>query len=389
MTPKIIKNENFIALFYILASIFLGAVAYGINYVIFPATLIKHDISSFLIGLSASIELLAGVIISFIISKIVSRISVIKAVLLFGIFYATSIFLIYFYQNYFLWIGFCAINGACWFSLLVIRNAWINRLLHDKNRSIVLALTTTVFCIGFACGSLIIKNLGAQNHAPFLISSGFIVFSILSLLLVKNSAPQQIHAQRIGFIEFFRQAPNIAIARFALEFQNVCIVALTIIFGVKIGLTPENAGLLIAAFMASGFCDLYAGFLVQKYDRKKMIIFGFFGCLTTMTIAVFAYKSFVALLILYFLFGASTAAIFVATLTITNEIFPHEKLIAANATFQSFGSFGAVVGSVVGGLFIDFLGFYGFFATIILSDIFYLIFAFCYEKKSPKNSFGR
>ncbi len=372
---KLTRPQKFVALFYILLSIFIAAISYGINTTAFSATLINHNISPFLIGIAASIELLAGVKISFILSKLVARIKILYAVIMFGIIYALSIALIFFYQNFYLWLFFCTLNGACWFSLLVIRGAWINALINDKNRSVILALTTTVFCGGFAFGSLIIKYLGAQNYSSFLLSSSLIAVSILALILIKNTMPKKIDSQRISFREFFKHNPRIALARFLLDFQNSCIVCLTIIFGVKIGLTPENAGLLIAAFMASGFFDLYAGFLVKKYNRYSMIITGFATCFIMIVAAIFLYKSFAALMAIYFFFGAGTALIFVAALTITNESFSHEKLVAANSTFQSIGSLGAVFGSIVGGLFMQFLGFYGFFITIILAEVVYLIFS--------------
>jgi len=136
--------------------------------------------------------------------------------------------------------------------------------------------------------------------------------------------------------------------------------------------------------MTSGIFDLYAGFLVRKYNRYNMVKAGFVGCLTMIILATINYNSYNVLLVLYFLFGTSTASIFVATLTITNETFAKEKLVAANATFQSIGAFGSLFGAVLGGLFIQFFDFYGFFIAIILANITYLIFTFFYEKTYAK-----
>lgn len=377
---KIFRDQNFIAVFYLLFSILIASMSFGINLIAFPAILLKNEVPPFLIGSASSAEVLAGIILSFFLSRIIARISIINAALLFGFIYCASILSIFFYKNFYLWLFFCIIDGGCWFALFVIRQAWINHLIHDKNRSIILALTTTIFCCGFIAGSFIVKFTGAENYLSFLLSSGFIAFSILTLLLIKNTHPRNIDSQRIGFYEFFKHNPRIALAKLLLDLQNFCLVALTVVFGVKIGLTPEDAGLLIGAFMASGFCDLYAGFLATKYDRYKMIKAGFAGCLITIIIAIFAYKYYSVLLILYFLFGASTASIFVATLTITNESFAKEKLVAANSTLQSLGSIGSLIGTLCGGFFIEVFDFYGFFIAIILANISYLFFNFYYEK---------
>ena len=383
---RFFRDQNFIALFYLLFSIVIASMSFGVNIIAFPAILIKNDVSPFLIGLASAVEVLSSIVLSFFLSKIISRLTILKAAFVFATIYCVSILSIFFYQNFYLWLFFCVLNGSCWFALFVVRQAWINHLIHDKNRSVILALTTTIFCIGFIGGSFIVKYFGADNYVSFLLSSSLIAFSILLLILIKNTRPRNIDSQRIGFYEFFKHNPRIALAKFLLDLQNFCLVTLTVIFGVKIGLSAENAGLLIAAFMASGICDLYAGFLAKKLDRYKMIKAGFIGCLTIFTIAIFTYQSYTILLILYFLFGASTASIFVATLTITNENFSKEKLVAANSTFQSIGAVGSLIGTLCGGFFIQVFDFYGFFIAIILANILYLAFTFFYEKAAIKRN---
>ncbi len=382
---KFSRDQNFIALFYLLFSILIASISFGINIVAFSAVLLNHQVSPFLIGTANAIEVFSSIILSFFFSKIVSRLTILKAAIVFAAIYCASILSIFFYQNFYLWLFFCVLNGSSWFALFVIRQAWINHLVHDKNRSIILALTTTIFCGGFIGGSFVVKYFGALNYTSFLLSSSFIALSILILILIKDTRPKTIDSQRIGFYDFFKHNPRVALAKFLLDLQNFCLITLTVIFGVKIGLSAENAGLLIAAFMASGMCDLYAGFLVKKYNPYKMIKLGFIGCLTTIVIAIFTYESYITLLILFFLFGASTASTFIATLTITNETFSKQKLIAANSTFQSIGAVGSLIGALCGGFFIQVFDFYGFFIAIILANIFYLTFTFFYEKKLTKN----
>ncbi|HLD77278.1 MAG TPA: hypothetical protein VI861_04015, partial [Rickettsiales bacterium] len=52
--------------------------------------------------------------------------------------------------------------------------------------------------------------------------------------------------------------------------------------------------------------------------------------------------------------------------------FEKSRLVAANATFQAIGSSGAVLGCLLGGIFIQFFDFYGFFIIIISINLFYL-----------------
>ena len=242
---KFSRDQNFIALFYLLFSILIASISFGINIVAFSAVLLNHQVSPFLIGTANAIEVFSSIILSFFFSKIVSRLTILKAAIVFAAIYCASILSIFFYQNFYLWLFFCVLNGSSWFALFVIRQAWINHLVHDKNRSIILALTTTIFCGGFIGGSFVVKYFGALNYTSFLLSSSFIALSILILILIKDTRPKTIDSQRIGFYDFFKHNPRVALAKFLLDLQNFCLITLTVIFGVKIGLSAENAGLLI------------------------------------------------------------------------------------------------------------------------------------------------
>ncbi len=378
---KFNRDQNFIALFYSLFSVFLASTSFGINSIAFPAVLVKNDIAPFMVGLASTTEVIAGVIIAIFLSRIIARFSIIKTTIFLGLLYTISILLIYFYQNFSLWLAFCIINGICFFALVVIRQVWINNLATTSNRSIILALITTTLCVGFICGSFVVKYFGALNYVCFALSSLSILVSAAIFLLIHKTKPREIDSQRIGIIEFFKHNPRIALAKLLIDLQMGCIVTLTVIFGNKIGISAENAGLLIGAFMASGMCDLYAGFMVQKYDRYKMIKTGFICCLISAVVMAIFSGSYNLLLLFFFLFGVSTAFVFVSSVTVTNESFSKEKLVAANATFQSLGSIGSLLGSFVGGVLIQIFDYWGFFISLIIANLVYLGFSGFYEFK--------
>lgn len=382
---KYFRDDKFVAIFSILAGVTVNAIGIGINAVVLPTVLISNGLSSFYIGFSASTEIAFSIIASFFVSKVVSKFKKTRAALMFAGFYALSILTMYFYKNYGLWLLFVAINGTCWFSLIVIRNSWMNHLLDNKNRSVILALATTLFCTGYGTGSLIVKFLGAQNYLSVMLSGLLIFSSALILLFAKKTEPQKIDSQRIGFKAFFKHDPRATMARFFIDFMAGCIIFLTVAFGVKIGHTPENSGLLISAFMLSGFCDLYAGFMVKKYDRYKMIKAGFISCITMISLAWIFHENYILLWISYFLFGASTALAFISSLTVINETYEKEKLTAANATLMSVGSIGFLIASFICGILMEIFDFYGFFITVIFGGLSYLTFEYFYEKNKTRS----
>ena len=93
---KFSRDQNFVTLFYLLFSIFIASISFGINIIAFPAILIKNDVSPFLVGIASAAEVLASIILSFFFSKIISRLTIVKAAMLFGLIYCISILSIFF-----------------------------------------------------------------------------------------------------------------------------------------------------------------------------------------------------------------------------------------------------------------------------------------------------
>ncbi|HLD76678.1 MAG TPA: MFS transporter, partial [Rickettsiales bacterium] len=207
-------DRNLIALIYLLLSILIASIAIGINIIAFPSVLLDNDVSSFLIGLSSTNEIIFGIIISIFLSRIVARLTAIGSALIISLIYSSLVLTIFFYQNYYLWLLLAGLTGSCWLSLFVIRQAWINHLIANENRSIILALTTTIFCFGFVISSFTVNYFGAINYYLFITSAALILLSALLMFIVRNTQPQKIDSQKISIKEFLKQEPNTAIARF-------------------------------------------------------------------------------------------------------------------------------------------------------------------------------
>ena len=367
-------------------SIFLFAAAFGINMVTFPSILSKNGIDAANIGIAFSVDIFGGILMSFFLSKFVARFGIFKSLKICAFAYSAAILIIYFYQSFLLWIAFAFLMGSIWFAYVITRQSWLNILTGNKNRSVVLGCFSLVISSGLAVGPVIVSFSGAESYLSFVISAAITLASFFCLGSLKKSAQPQIESNRISLKEFFKTNPRCFLGRLFLDFQTYLLMTMTVVFGKKIGLSPEASGILISAYLASCFADLLAGFILKKVSAYKMINIGFLGCLSCFLIIIFFHDSYSLLLFLYFFFGVFIAMIFVSVFKITNEDYPEEKLIAANSTFQLIGAIGSILGSSIGGFLIVVFGAVGFPITMALSSIFYLTFLVIYEKKySPRS----
>ena len=94
---KFSRELNFLFL-----SVLLFAIAMGINLVTFPTILNKNGVSATDIGFSFTLDAFGGILMSFFLSKIVARLTMMKVLRLACFTYAAIILIIYFYQNFYL-----------------------------------------------------------------------------------------------------------------------------------------------------------------------------------------------------------------------------------------------------------------------------------------------
>jgi MFS family permease len=378
---KFSREVNFLFL-----SILLFATAIGIDVVTFPTILSENKINPFVIGVAATFEIIGGIFASFFLSRIVAKIGMMSALRISAFSYAIAVSLIYFYQNIFLWIAFIFFMGCCWFIYVISRQAWFNIILKNEQRAIATGIFSMAISAGIALGPVIVSFSGAHNYISFLISAALVLLSYFCISKIKNSAPPKITSEKIPLKTFFKNNPRCFMTRFFLDFQTYCVLTFTVIFGVRTGLSYESAGLLVTSYMASGFFDVWVGFVLKKTSPYKMINIGFLGCIYIFLTITLYHNSYILLLILYFIFGLSIACIYVSVFKIANEDYPREQLVAANSTFQIIGSIGSLFGSLIGGLFLNLFDANGFLIAMILSSVFYLTFLVTYEKKYSKKN---
>lgn len=364
----------------IFASIFLFAMAIGIDLVTFPAILNENNINSAQIGIISIFEICGGIFASLILSKFVAKSGLQKTMAIAAISYGICILSIYFYQGFFLWLAFVFLMGFCWFLYVITRQAWFNMMLSDEQRGIANGVFSASISLGLASGPAIVKFSGATNYTSFIISAAIVLVSYLLISKIKVEKTMNLCDKKISLKEFYSQNSQCFVGRFCLDFQTYFLLVFTVIYGVKINLSYETAGLLLIAYMISGFFDIMVGFILKKANPYKIMNIGFIIAPLSFFTILFFNKSYPALLILFFTFGLGIACIYVSVFKLANESFSKEKLVAANSTFQIIGSIASLCGGFFGGLAISYFGATGFPLTIIFINLVYLGFVLFLRK---------
>ena len=205
MPKQIIKDLKIIGnLKLIFLSIFIFATATGINAVIFPALLTINNISPRAMGFATIIEIGSGIIISFALPKIIAKFKPIPSITVASIIYSIAIIVAYFFINFWCWLLLIFTMGMCWFTCVIIRQAWLNSLVDNQQRGTVIGIFSMLISVGLAIGPLIVNFSGATNYLSFIISGILSFLSLVAMLLFKTKSTFTINNQNIPIKTFFK-----------------------------------------------------------------------------------------------------------------------------------------------------------------------------------------
>lgn len=164
-------------------SIFIFAIALGINAVSFPAILNKNGINAAYIGVAFMMDCLGGIVMSIFLSRIVSKMKMLTSMALASLSYSTIILAIYFYHNFYLWIVLAFAMGNFWFMYVITRQAWMNMLFSDAQRGVGLGIFSMLISAGLALGPVLVRFSGTENFLTFFVSAFLTAISFLLSLI--------------------------------------------------------------------------------------------------------------------------------------------------------------------------------------------------------------
>lgn len=346
--------------------------AMSINVVLLPLILYQNQVPTSLIGFSSATDILGGLVIIHILHKLGKKVGIFNSILLFGFLSAAMILILPFYQNFILWLLLVFVLGTAIFSIITLRSAWINITIKSKIRSMVIAASSTAVCIGFTIGPIIIKFSGVGNYYNFIISAISTLIACFILFPVRKFEPRLVPHSKIRLMVLIKRNPQIAWTRFLTDLQCGAIIFFTVIYGVKNNISAENAGLLISIFSGIGILDFLIGFLVKQDSYQKLITQGFIAFFAIIIILPLAISNYYFTSLIYLALGWITSLVSICCWYGINFGRKKHQLIFINSSFQAIGLFGGVMGNLLTGIFMQYLGKNGFVIAIALASLFYL-----------------
>ena len=373
----------------IFSSIFISGVAYGIMMTMISFRLEANVENEILISLSTVVQIGAGVIFSRFLPSVGQKVGMIKSIIIGSIVASICSLLLFKFVFYWLWIVIIYFLGTSLFTTAVTRNTIMIDLSPPKIRSIIISIGITLVAIGNAFGPILL-NLIKTNDSfySFLLASMLYLISTIPLLRLKKADSIVREQKKIAIWRYMKNSPKIFFAGFTMSYIMASCSAFSIIYGIKIGMTPSEASMLFSSLLFGTIFYTVFGFLCNYFNRRFLIILSAF-CSLYIIYVINYYGNNENIFILLFLLFSAMSGIKLPTLVLINEKYKPTQRLIVNSAFTRVALIGTICGLLTTGALMKHFGHSGLWlsCTIILTC--FIVFWFLnYFYKFMSNDFS-
>ena len=373
----------------IFSSIFISGIAYGIMMTMISFRLEANVENEILISLSTVVQIGAGVIFSRFLPSVGQKVGMIKSIITGSIVASICSLLLFKFVFYWLWIVIIYFLGTSLFTTAVTRNTIMIDLSPPKIRSIIISIGITLVALGNAFGPILL-NLIKTNDSfySFLLASILYLISTIPLLRLKKADSIVREQKKVAIWRYIKNSPKIFFAGFTMSYIMASCSTFSIIYGIKIGMTPSEASMLFSSLLFGTIFYTVFGFLCNYFNRRFLIILSAFSSLYVIYLINY-YGNNENIFILLFLLFSAMSGIKLPTLVLINEKYKPTQRLIVNSAFTRVALIGTICGLLTTGALMKHFGHSGLWLSCAIILTCFIAFWFLnYLYKIMNNNFS-
>jgi MFS family permease len=342
------------------AAITVFGFAFGMSFPLLSLILETRGVSSDMIGINSAMSPIGILLFSPVIPVLAKRfgsrnVAIAAAVITALVFLSYRVF-----DTFSAWFVIRLVQGMSISTLFVLSEAWIVGSTGDHNRGKIVAIYASVLSGSFGAGPALIGFIGIEGWTPFVLSAVVISAGIIPFLFIRDEAqPEHEETQPSSILNFAGKAPMLLFAVGSFGIFDSASLSLFPVYGMHNGLDiPTSANILSAMILGNVFLQFPIGALCDRFPTRYVLA----GCaLTTASTLVLLPLLLHSILLwpLLVLMGTTGYGVYTVSLVALGNRFSGIELISGSASFSLVWGFGALIGSISGGMAMLASGFYG------------------------------
>lgn len=361
----------------VFSSILVAAIGYGIMSVMIAIKMEEYIKNEILMSLSSGTQIISGIILSRFLPILGRKIGLTNSIYLGTIISAVTAFIMHFYAGYFLWLATIFIFGASNFLCGVVRQTITIDLSPRHFRATIISCSGMLFSIGNSLGPVFLNIIGsdADNINNHLFACLFLLISMIPLRRIKRNEKNKVKEdKKIGLWRYIKNSPKIMFAGFCVNYALSSCSTFIIIFGIKSGMKPSEASMLLSMLLFGAIFSIPLGYLTDLINRRFLMIF--FSILAIICSQLIYYNSDLSKIhtLLFIMFGTLIGVKLPAFVLINDKYKPTQRL-AVNSAFGKISLIGNIFGIFCTGAIMKSFGPQGLWLSVTL--ILFLFLLFC------------
>ncbi|MGJ8624172.1 MAG: MFS transporter [Yoonia sp.] len=268
------------------------------------------------------------------------------------------------------WTVLRIIVGFCMSGIYVAAESWLNNASTNDTRGKVLSAYMIAQTLGIIGAQYLLTFGDAATNVLFIGASILVSLSFGPILLSATPAPITEVAPPMPLRNLFKSSPLGTLGIFLLGSIYATQSGMGAVFGAQIGMEAGQIAFFIAMLFAGALLMQYPiGWLSDRMDRRTLIFgaaaLGASACILSM---LTDYNQWWLMAAAFFA-GGVTTPLYALFLAYTNDTLPAEDMAGASGGLVFTFGLGAIIGPMVTGFAMEWLGPYAFWLVIGLTFV--------------------
>ncbi|MBC6443521.1 MAG: MFS transporter [Rhodobacteraceae bacterium] len=275
------------------------------------------------------------------------------------------------------WAFMRVMTGLCVAGCYTIIEAWMQAKLTNASRGRVMGTYRVVDIGASSVAQLMIGFLEPATFVSYNLLAILCCACLLPLALTQARPPETPEAPRLHPIRTAIVSPLGVAGVLVAGMTSASFRMVSPIYGAEIGLgTPQIGFLLAIALVGGALAQFPAGWLADRYDRRRVLIGLSAASVLVCAGLVSAGNAAGAVFGLIFAFGLTTWPIFSVSTAHANDFTPPDQVVEVNASLMFYYGLGAIASPLVASALIAACGAAALFSFISAAHVLLVIFGF-------------
>lgn len=269
------------------------------------------------------------------------------------------------------WAMLRALMGVGMAGLLTIIDGWVSGRATSSHRGRIISIYTICTKVAMMLSPLGITFGSVEADGMFMAINAMMALSLLPVAATVTEEPPAPRSVRIDVLGLFKVAPSAVVGAFVVGTMNAPVMAIAPVYGVQVGLTPDQAAVLLFAVQGGSLVFQWPlGWLSDHFDRRR-IIAGIAAGTAVMSLFIIAASAFGpgVLTAAFVLWGGLALCLYPVCAAHAADLVPPDRIVPTVSSLLVCWAVGSILGPLPATAMMRWIGPGGLFVYVAVMAV--------------------